>query len=76
MNAADSTWLQGLVDEVNPSFLSTPLHEAIKRQLETGAGDAWVAGWAATTALNDDYALSGLALGNLFYRERLLMLFE
>ena len=76
VNAADSTWLQGLVDEVNPSFVSTPLHAAIKGQLDTGPGDAWVAGWAASIELNEDYALSGLALGNLFYRERLLMLFE
>ena len=76
VNAADSAWLQGLVDGVDPSFLSTPVHAAIKRQLETGPGDAWVAGWAASAELNDDCALSGLALGNLFYRERLLMLFE
>ena len=76
VNAADSTWLQGLVDEVDPSFVSTPLHAAIKRQLETGTGDAWIAGWAASTGVNNDYAMSGLALGNLFYRERLLMLFE
>ena len=75
VNTADSTWLHGLVDDVEPSFVSTPLHAAIKRQLETGAGEAWVAGWAASTEVNDGYALSGLALGNLFYRERLLLLF-
>ena len=77
VKGADSAWLQGLVDdEVNPSFVSTPLHVAIKRQLETGASEAWVAGWAASTGVNNDYALSGLDLGNLFYRERLLMRFE
>ena len=76
VNAADSAWLQRLIGDVDPSFVSTPLHAAIKRQLETGAGEAWVAGWAASTGVNDNYALSGLALGNFFYRERLILLFE
>ena len=76
VSAADSAWLQGLVSDVDPSFVSTPLHAAIKRQLETGPGEAWVAGWAASTGVHDDYALSRLTLGNLFYRERLLLLFE
>ena len=76
VKAADCDWLQGLVADVDPSFVSTPLHAAIKRQLETGPGEAWVAGWTASTEVNDDYACSGLELGNLFYRERLLLLFE
>ena len=76
VNAADSAWLQGLVGDVDQSLVSTPLHAAIKRQLETGAGESWVAGWAASTEVNHNYSLSGLALGNLFYRERLLLLCE
>lgn len=72
-NAADSEWLRKSIGEVNPSFLSTPLHAAISRRLETGAGEDWVAGWAATTGVNKDHALSGLVLGNQFYRERLLL---
>ena len=76
VNAADSTWLRNLIGDEDPSLVSTPLHAAIKRQLETGAGGAWVAGWAASTGVNDDYELSGLALGSLFYLERLLFLFE
>ena len=76
VKAADFDWLQGLVADVDPSFVSTPLHAAIKRQLETGPGEAWVAGWAASTGVNDDYTCSALALGNLFYRERLLLLFQ
>lgn len=76
VNAADSGWLKGLVEDMDPSFVSTPLHVAIKRQLETGPGDAWVAGWAASTEVSDDYALSSLELGNLFYRERLLLLLK
>ncbi len=76
VNAADSKWLQSRLAEVDPSPVSTPLHFAIKRQLETGSGDTWVAGWAASTGVNNSFALSALALGNLFYRERLLLLFR
>ncbi|MOA64383.1 hypothetical protein D3C78_1904110 [compost metagenome] len=64
-----------MVEGVDPSPVSTPLHFAIKRQLETGPGEAWVAGWAAATGIDAQYALPGLTLGELFYRERLLVLF-
>ena len=76
VNAADSGWLQEALGELNPSPVATPLHDAIKRQLDTGPGDDWVAGWAASTGVAAAHALSGLTLGNLFYRERLLLLFE
>ena len=74
VDAADPDWLRGLVADVDPSFVSTPLHAAIEQQLETGRGTAWVAGWAENTEVSGDYAMSGLSLGNLFYRERLLCL--
>ena len=76
VNTVDSEWLQALLGDADPSLVSTPLHAAIKRQLETGPGEAWVAGWAAGTEVNDYHALSALALGSLFYRERLLLLFK
>ncbi|SFB61055.1 GTPase-associated system all-helical protein GASH [Azotobacter beijerinckii] len=76
VNAADSDWLQELLGEADPSPISTPLHAAIKRQLDTGAGEAWIAGWAASTGCSATSTLSGLALGNFFYRERLLLLFR
>ena len=72
VNAADPEWLQGLVLDVEPSFVTTPLHGAINRQLETGPGEAWVPGWAASTGVDPDYSCSVLELGTLFYRERLL----
>jgi hypothetical protein len=62
--------------DVEPSPLSTPLHAAIKRQLETGAGEAWVPGWAASTDVDATHTLPSLILGELFYRERLLLLFR
>src|SRR5690606_38486838 len=74
VNAPRSAWLQELVEHVDPSPLSMPLHFAIRRQLETGAGQAWIPGWAASTGIDAAHALSVLALGELFYRERLLLL--
>lgn len=75
INAAESDWLQDLVPDAEPSPVSTPIHYGIKRQMETGAGDAWVAGWAAAVGVPVSFALSPLALGQLFYRERLLLIF-
>lgn len=75
VNALSAEWLQRMVEGKEPSPISTPLHFAIKRQLETGPGEAWVAGWAAATGIDAQYALPGLTLGELFYRERLLLLF-
>lgn len=72
VNAATTKWLQERLDESKPSPVTMPLHDAIQRQLDTGAGDAWIAGWAATTGVSASLALPVLTLGTLFYRERLL----
>jgi hypothetical protein len=53
-----------------------PLHFGVKRQLETGSGDAWIAGWAAAVGVPESFSLSPLDLGVLFYRESLLALFR
>nr|VFJ73583.1 MAG: hypothetical protein BECKFW1821C_GA0114237_10535 [Candidatus Kentron sp. FW] len=76
VNAADSTWLREVIGSMEPSPVSTPLHFAIRRQLETGAGDAWIENWAAVTGVDAGFALPALTLGTLFYRERLLLLRE
>ena len=76
INAAGPEWLAQVVGEEDPSPVSSPLHFAIKRQLETGAGDTWVPGWAAATNVSAEHAVSSLRLGVLFYRERLLRKFE
>lgn len=72
INAADPEWLAKIVREEDQSPVSCPIHFGIKRQLETGAGDAWVPGWAATTQIEPDHAVSPIQLGLFFYRERLL----
>ena len=76
INASDPEWLAQVVGDEDPSPVSSPLHFAIKRQLETGAGDTWVPGWAAATGVSAEHAVSSLRLGLLFYRERLLRKFE
>ena len=75
INATERTRLKELLVQEDPSPVSGPVHFAIQRQLETGGGDAWIAGWAAAAEVDDAYALSPLAVGSQFYRESLLLLF-
>jgi len=73
VNAADPAWLRSFMPEREPSSLTTPVHFAVRRQLETGTGQAWIAGWAATVELPAATSLPALAIGMQIYRERLLM---
>ena len=75
INAAEVAWLRTFMPEYEPSPVSMPIHYGIKRQLETGVGDAWIAGWAAAVGVDENFAVSPLMLGLLFYCERLLILF-
>lgn len=70
--AAPIEWLKSHVASQAVSPVTQPLHFAIARQLETGPGIAWVAGWAAATDLPQDTALPHLTLAELFYRECVL----
>lgn len=70
--AAPYDWLKTHAVAQEASPVTQPLHFAILRQLETGPGKDWVAGWAAATDLPKDVALAPLTLAELFYRERLL----
>lgn len=74
VNAPPPEWLQALDSSNDVSSVTTPLHFAVKRQLETGLGDAWVAGWSAVTDINAGNALPCLTMAELFYRERLILL--
>ena len=75
INAADDAWLLKCIPEGELSFVATPLHFGIRRRMETGAGSAWVAGWAATAGIAGDFQMTPLAIGLQFYREQLLLLF-
>lgn len=74
INSMPPEWLAKQVEGRTVSTLSTPIHLAIQRQLETGAGDAWVAGWNAATDIDGTLSMHALTLAELFYRERLLIL--
>jgi hypothetical protein len=74
VNACEDEWLRELVDGVAPSALTSPIHCAITKRLETGKGAAWVPGWAATTNLDGDAKQSSLQLAVRFYRECILTL--
>lgn len=72
ISGCDTAWLKSIADSDPISPVTLPIHFGIQRQLEVGSGTAWVANWAAVTGLKEDLSLAPLALGELFYRERLL----
>lgn len=75
INAMEENWLSDLANE-NSSSVTTPLHFAIRRQMETSGGDAWIQNWAAVVGCDGDRPISSVTLAVQFYRERLLFLFE
>tara|TARA_R110001599_G_scaffold163952_1_gene353321 strand:+ start:4626 stop:5702 length:1077 start_codon:yes stop_codon:yes gene_type:complete len=76
INSAPEAWLSSQLEGKKISPLTTPIHFAIERQLETGAGDSWVAGWSASTSIDKEFSLATLDLGMLYYRESLLASLE
>jgi hypothetical protein len=73
IEAGDQAWLATLVAERTPSPITQPIHFAIRARMENARRDMWVPPWAAATGIEVKHALSPLALGLLFYRERLLL---
>ena len=73
IGACKPEWLSDLAPNKGASPVTCPIHFAIKRQIETGPGTDWVAGWAAAAELPKDLTLTPLTLAELFYRERLLL---
>jgi hypothetical protein len=72
INSDKAEWLREVIANNDISPVIHPLHFAVSRQLETGPGISWVAGWAAAAGIPEDIAMTPLFIGNLFYRERLL----
>jgi hypothetical protein len=73
INGCDGKWLNPLVDGFEISPVLHPIHFGIKRRLEVEDGAEWVANWSAVTGLKADIAFIPLNLGELFYREQLLL---
>jgi hypothetical protein len=75
VNACEANLLGPLVDGMDPSQITRPLHFAIKRKLETGDETSWISAWSNITGIDAGFSLPAVELGNLFYRERLGVLF-
>lgn len=74
VNAVPLEWAKTIIEEEEFSPVTTPLHFALARRLETGGGDdSWVANWASVAEIPATHDMSSLALGVQFYRERLLV---
>ncbi|ESZ12234.1 hypothetical protein X737_27910 [Mesorhizobium sp. L48C026A00] len=69
VNAVSDRWTAAVLKGRNPSPASSPIHFALARREETGAGEGWKAGWAATTGIDITATLSPISLAELFYRE-------
>ena len=72
INGADPRWLEKVVNGLEPSPITQPIHFGIKRKLETNDNQAWITNWSAVTGLKPDISLTALELALLFYRESLL----
>ena len=76
VGAISGTWLAETVRDIDASPVTSPIHFALEKRMETGAGEAWVPGWAAISDLAQDHGAAPATLGELFYRERLLLKFD
>ena len=69
----DLAWLEKLVEDLEPSSLCLPVHLAIKKQVENGKGDEWVANWSKVAQVDASATFSPLDVAHHFYYERLLI---
>lgn len=69
VNAVTDDWTAAALKNRKPSPATSPIHFALVKRQETGAGDSWHAGWAAITGIDVGAAMSPIALAELFYHE-------
>lgn len=69
VNAVSDQWTAAVLKDRSPSPATTPIHFALAKRQETGAGVEWTAGWSAITGIEPGAALPPIALAELFYRE-------
>ena len=74
VNAMTDAWSKTAVGERSVSPITLPLHNALYRRNETGAGPDWIKNWASVTEIAEVHAPLSLHLAELFYRERLLFM--
>ena len=73
INSIGTDWLEERTASNLSSPLTTPIHEGVKRRLETGESDAWIAGWSAVAELPGELELTPLQISTQFYREELYL---
>jgi GTPase-associated system helical domain len=73
VNSVSDEWAAKAVNSFDASPVTSPIHFALEKRVETGPGGAWVASWAAVTELEQNYGTTPATLAKLFYRERLLL---
>jgi hypothetical protein len=71
VNAVSDEWAAVTLKDRKSSPATSPIHYALSRRQETGAGDDWQAGWAAVTGMDVATAMPSRTLAELFYRETL-----
>jgi hypothetical protein len=71
VNAVSDRWTAAVLKNRSPSPATTPIHFALTKRQETGAGDEWTVGWSAITGIEPGAALPPIVLAELFYRENL-----
>lgn len=71
VNEVSDHWTAMALKNRTPSPATSPIHFALLKRQETGAGDGWHAGWAAITGIDPGAAMSPMTLSDLFYRETL-----
>lgn len=75
INALEDDWIRTVLANGEFSPVTAPLHFALSRRLETGAGDDWVNGWQAAVGITKPPSVTALTVASLFYQERLIHLF-
>ena|SRR5450830_557392 len=76
IKAASPEWAQHFLEENEYSPVIMPLHFGLQRRLENDGGDEWIGNWSSVTGIAANFETSPLALGILFYRERLQARFK
>ncbi|MBW4976457.1 hypothetical protein KZZ08_22870 [Roseovarius mucosus] len=69
VNAVTDDWIVEALKNRKPSPATSPIHFALVKRQETGAGDSWHAGWAAITGIDLGAAMSPIVLAELFFHE-------
>lgn len=73
VNAVSDGWTSSALKGRKPSPVTSPVHFALLKRQETGAGEGWYAGWTAITGIDGRATMSPIALAEQFYREILLL---